>query len=85
MISEEKKTKQRDVILRICYGARFSLEETQRALKMYDMPTLYSKVSRDALLMVLFRERPGDIRDVDDVLKDHNMEPLWYSGIQEAD
>ena len=54
LISEEKRTKQRDIILRLCYAAHFTLEETQKALKMYDMPMLYSKVKRDALLMIVF-------------------------------
>lgn len=33
LLSGEKRTRQRDVILRICYAAKFSLAETQRALK----------------------------------------------------
>ena len=38
LISQEKRTRQRDIILRICYAAEFTLEETQRALKLYRMP-----------------------------------------------
>lgn len=41
LLNGEKRTKQRDVILRICYAAEFTLEETQRALKEYEMPTLF--------------------------------------------
>lgn len=33
LLSGEKRTRQRDVILRICYAAKFSLAETQCALK----------------------------------------------------
>ena len=44
LISEEKKTKQRDVILRLCIAAKFTLEETQRALSLYGMSPLYPKV-----------------------------------------
>lgn len=82
LLSGEKHTKQRDVILRICYGSEFSLEETQRALKKYEMPELYPKNPRDALLMILFHERPGSILDVNAKLKENGMEPLRTSGLQ---
>jgi hypothetical protein len=82
LLSEEKHTKQRDVILRICYAAQMTLEQTQRALKKYNMPTLYAKIPRDALLMVLFNERPGSIIEVNAALKRHGMEPLRTSGLQ---
>ena len=83
LLSEEKKTKQRDVILRICYAAEFTLAQTQRALRIYEMPQLYAKIPRDAMLMVCFNERPGSIIDVNTFLKKHQMEPLRTSGIQE--
>lgn len=83
LLSGEKHTKQRDVILRICYAAELSLEETQRALKKYEMPELYAKIPRDALLMIIFNERPGSIIDVNSLLKRNGMEPLRTSGLQE--
>lgn len=83
LLSGEKHTRQRDIILRICYAAELSLEETQRALKKYGMPELYPKIPRDALLMIIFNERPGNIIDVNALLKKNNMEPLRTSGIQE--
>ncbi|MDD6481862.1 MAG: hypothetical protein PUF65_06315 [Lachnospiraceae bacterium] len=82
LLSGEKHTKQRDVILRICYAAELTLEETQRALKKYGMPELYAKLPRDALLMIMFNERPGSIIDVNALLKENGMEPLRTSGIQ---
>lgn len=83
LISEEKRTRQRDVILRICYAAHFTLEETQQALRIYGMPELYAKNSRDAVLMIAFHERPGDIIEVNALLKQNAMEPLRSSGVQE--
>lgn len=83
LISGEKKTKQRDVILRICYAAKFTLEETQDALKLYGMPQLYVKIPRDAVLMIVFNERPGSLIDVNMILKEQGMEPLRPSGILE--
>lgn len=83
LLSEEKRTRQRDVILRICYAAKFSLAETQRALKKYEMPELYAKVPRDALLMIAFNERPGSILDVNDLLNQKGLQPLRTSGVQD--
>ena len=76
LLSGEKRTRQRDVILRICYAAKFSLAETQRALKKYEIP-------RDALLMIAFNERPGSILDVNDLLNQKGLQPLRTSGVQD--
>jgi hypothetical protein len=83
LLSGEKHTRQRDIILRICYAAEFTLKETQRALRKYGMPELYAKIPRDALLMIAFNERPGSIIDVNALLKENGMEALRTSGIQE--
>ena len=82
LLSGEKRTRQRDIILRICYAAEMSLEETQRALRKYKMPELYARIPRDALLMIIFNERPGDIIEVNEILKEHGMETLRTSGVQ---
>jgi len=83
LLSGEKHTKQRDIILRICYAAGFTLQETQRALKKYGMPELYAKVPRDALLMIAFNDRPGSILEVNELLQKHGMPLLRTSGLQE--
>lgn len=83
LLSGEKRTKQRDVILRICYAAGFTLNETQRALKKYGLPQLYAKIPRDALLMIIFNDRPGSILDVNALLNENDMAPLRTSGVQE--
>lgn len=83
LLTGEKHTRQRDVILRICYAARMSMAETQRALKKYGMPELYAKIPRDAMLIIVFNERPGSIIDVNALLKDNGIEPLRTSGVQE--
>lgn len=83
LLSEEKHTKQRDVILRICYVAAFTLKETQKALKLYKMPELYARIPRDALIMAIFNERPGNIIEVNTLLKQHGFDILRSSGVQE--
>lgn len=83
LLTQEKVTKQRDVILRICYAGYFSLEETQQALKLYNMNTLYARDPRDALIMACFNERPGTVMEVNELLFKNRMQPLRTSGIQE--
>ena len=83
LLSGEKRTRQRDVILRICYATGLTLEETQRALKKYGMPELYAKVKRDAMLMIIFNEHPGSVYDVNSILEKNGMEPLKKTGLQE--
>lgn len=81
IISGEKHTRQRDTILRLCLGAHFDLEETQRALKIYGMSPLYSRIPRDAALMVAFHNKIYDIPDVNALLKESGMTSL--KGTQE--
>lgn len=83
LISQEKHTRQRDIILRICYSAYFTLEETQKALRLYGMPELYVEFPRDALLMIVFRDRPGDVIEVNALLRKNGMQPLRSSGTME--
>ncbi len=83
LLSGEKHTRQRDVILRICYAAEMTLDETQKALQKYEMPQLYVKIPRDALLMIIFKDRPGGIIEVNELLKEKGMDMLRKSGMQE--
>lgn len=83
LLTGEKHTKQRDVILRICFGADMTLEETQKALRKYGMPELYAKVPRDALLMTLFNERPHNIIEMNRFLMKNKMTPLKTTSVQE--
>lgn len=71
IISGEKRTKQRDTILRICFAAQFTLEETQRALKIYGMSPLYARIPRDAILIVAFNSLVYEISDVNNLLEKH--------------
>ena len=83
LLSEEKRTRQRDVILRLCYAAHFTLDETQKALRIYGMPELYARNQRDALLIIAFNDRPGSIIEVNAFLKENRIEPLRTTGSQE--
>ena len=47
------------------------------------MQQLYAKISRDALLMILFNERQVNIYEVNEILIKHDLEPLKECGSQE--
>ena len=83
LLSGEKRTRQRDILLRICYASELTLRQTRCALRKYGVPDLYVKDPRDILLMIAFNERPGTIADVDALLKQNGLEPLRSSGKQE--
>lgn len=80
LLSEEKHTKQRDYIIRICYAVGMSLEETQKALKLYGMAPLYARIAKDAVLMIAFNQHKGTILDVNAMLAAHNLPTLKTSG-----
>lgn len=83
LISGEKHTRERDVILRLCYASGLTLKETQTALKLYGMAELYPRLERDAYIMSAFNERPGSIIEVNSFLTASKMAPLKSSGVQE--
>ena len=76
LISGEKHTRQRDVILRICFAADFSVDETQRALQIYGMSRLYARYPRDAVLIFALEHKISDISEINELLKTHGMNPL---------
>ena len=73
---KETATRKRDVLLRLCYAADFTFEETQKALRLYPMPELYAKFPRDAVLISAFQHRKTDIDDLNQLLKDCGHEEL---------
>lgn len=42
-----------------------------------------AKIPRDALLMLIFKDRPGGIIEVNELLSKNGMEMLRTSGVQE--
>ncbi len=76
IVRMEKPTRNRDHIIRLCIAGRFSLIETNRALKLYGMNELYSKDVRDACLIVSIKNRIYDLAQIDDILIDNGFEKL---------
>ena len=76
LIAEEKHTRQRDTILRLCLAARFLLEEMQEALILYGMAPLHGRFPRDAVLMVAVQNEIHDLREVNRLLQSCDQAPL---------
>ncbi len=83
LFREEKVTRQRDVILRICYASELTVAETQQVLEICRMGRLYARDPRDALLMTCFNRRPGTIIDINELLTRNRLPVLRPSGVQE--
>lgn len=76
IISMEKHTKNRDLIIRFCIAGHFNWDETNRALKLYGLNELYAKDVRDACIIVAINNRIFDISQIDDILVEHGLKPL---------
>ncbi|MCR5702444.1 MAG: hypothetical protein K6G76_09895 [Lachnospiraceae bacterium] len=76
IISMEKHTKNRDLIIRFCIAGHFNWDETNRALKLYGLNELYAKDARDACIIVAINNRIFDTSQIDDILDEHGLKPL---------
>ena len=76
ILTMEKHTKNRNLIIRLCIAGHFSWDETNRALKLYGMTELYAKDPRDACLIVAINNRRYDLAEVDDMLTGQGMKKL---------
>ncbi len=76
IITMEKHTKNRDLIIRLCLAGRFDLTETNRALKLYGMSEFYPKISRDACIIVAINNHIFDQLSVDECLRAEGLRTL---------
>ena len=76
LIAEEKHTRQRDTILRLCLAARFRLEEVQEALIRYGLAPLHGRLARDAVLTVAAQNGIYDLCEVNRLLESCGLAPL---------
>ena len=80
LISGEKYTVKRDVILRLLFAASLGLTDAQRALKLYGFSPLYARIPRDAVLIIAFNSGIREIEHVNELLEAHGMDPLERCG-----
>ncbi len=76
LIAEEKHTTNRDVILRVCLAARFSLYEIQEALVLYGMAPLYPRLPWDLVFLVAVYNRIYDIHQMNELLRKCGQVPM---------
>ncbi len=76
ILTMEKHTKNRDLIIRFCIAGHFLLGETNRALKLYGMSPLYAKDKRDACLIIAINNRKYDLFEIDNLLEEHGLPQL---------
>ena len=76
----EKRTKQRDIIIRICFAAKFDISELQEALRLYEMPELYNRIKRDKLILEAFDNKFKTIDAFNNYLIKNMVEPLKICG-----
>jgi len=82
LLDEEKHTHRRDIYLRLCYAARLSLKEAQRALRLAGQEELYARIKRDAALIIGFNTGLT-VDQVNDVLLQYDLDPLSPCGNNE--
>lgn len=76
LISEEKHTVRRDIILRLCLAAHFDTYETQEALILYGMAPLHVRLPRDLVFYVAINNRIYDIHRINELLVECGQPPL---------
>ena len=76
IITMEKHTTDRDLILRFCIVGHFDWNECNRALKLYGFNELYAKNPRDAVIIVALNNRIFDIEEIDDLLERKGLEKI---------
>ena len=76
ILTMEKHTKNRDLIIRFCIAGHFNLCETNRALKLYGLSELYAKHQRDAVLIVAINNRKYQFCEIDDMLLERGLKKL---------
>jgi|GEM_PF-89364 hypothetical protein len=80
LLSGEKKTRKRDVLLRLFFAVRMSAGQVQQALKKYGLPALYARIPRDALLLLLFNKGGVTCEEADAELTRNGFPPLEAVG-----
>ncbi|SEL86094.1 hypothetical protein SAMN04487770_11948 [Butyrivibrio sp. ob235] len=76
IVTMEKHTKDRDLIIRLCLAGHFNWDETNRALKLYGMTELYAKDPRDACIIVAINNRIFDQYEIDDLLTKQGLKKI---------
>ena len=76
LLNGSKTTKDRDKILGLCIAAGLSIKQTERVLKMSGFSPLYSKVDRDAVILICMNKGLRSVIKVNEELDKRGMPML---------
>ncbi len=79
LLSGEKRTRDRDNLLRLCIAMELTLKEVQRVLTLYKMPVLYPRLSRDAIFIIAINKGVGSVDLVNEWLREAGQPALSRS------
>lgn len=65
----------RDKLIALCIGAEFTFDETRRALEIAELGTLYSKDSRDSVIIYALNKKLS-VPDTNELLEEYGEKPL---------
>lgn len=74
----------RDRVIALCIACHMNLTDTNRALKIAGLSPLYSKVSRDAAIIIMINQGESDIHVINEFLYTHKLDILSTSNNKEA-
>jgi hypothetical protein len=76
LLSGETHTTDRDKLLRIFIAMNMTLKETQRALELYGLATLYPKKKRDAIIIIAINKGISSVDIVNEWLTEQGESEL---------
>ena len=76
LLNGSKTTTDRDKILGLCIAAGLTIKQADRVLKMSGFSPLYSKVDRDAVIMICMNRGIRSVMKVNEELEKRGMEIL---------
>ena len=62
-------------------ASEFDKAETNRALKLYGLSELYSRIPRDAVIIVAINSKIRNVDEVNDLLKKNGFSELYSFAI----
>lgn len=74
----------RDRVIALCLACHMNLTDTNRALKTAGLSPLYSKISRDAAIIIMINKCEYNIDIINEFLYGHNLNILSTSNNKEA-
>lgn len=79
ILNGKKTNPSRDHLLALCIGSHMDLMTTQHALRIAKHGELYSKIPRDAAIMLMINKEQWNLIHINHFLEDHKLEPIRYA------